>query len=228
MPSGGNTQGRIVSVESSKATTNRFVGIVPLYYLDITVTGDPDKKPLAGELMTGSAHGYTANIWIAPATWTGVVRCYFYNVSSAAFTAENVSFSGGGTGTVPYYMAQAYTAYCVDIKTGALIWGSSPTFINGSAILGAYNAGKKGPVFAHGYVWFYAGTNIVRLNPATGTVTTAKPVTAAGGLQWVGDVLYYWDNTTKHIFSVLKADFGSLTEPCYQRHVEAVSEDWWG
>jgi outer membrane protein assembly factor BamB len=104
-------------------------------------------------------------------------------------------------------MAQAYTAYCVDIRTGALVWGPT-AYANNTAIFGSYNAGKNGPVFAHGYVWFYASNNIVRLNPATGAVTTAQAVTAAGGLQWVGDVLYYWDLSTKHIFSVPKADLG--------------------
>ena len=63
----------------------------------VTVTGGT--KPAAGETMTGATSGKTAVLVSAPDTWTGAVSCYFVS-QSGAFQAENVSFTGGGTGTI--------------------------------------------------------------------------------------------------------------------------------
>ncbi len=204
-PSAMKTYGRLVSVERSKATTNHFVGIVPVAYVNVTVTGGT--KPVAGEIMTGLSSGKTAVLWTTPATWTGTITCYFS--LTTGFQTESVSFSGGGTGTIPNYLEQKYQAYCIDIGDGHLVWG--PTAYAGQATFGVRSDGF-GPLWAHGYVWFYSSSNIVKMDPATGTVTNA--VTAAdflsqtgdvlypGILCWIGDTLFHWDNTSCKVYKI--------------------------
>jgi hypothetical protein len=63
----------------------------------VTVTGGT--KPVAGETMTGVTSGKTAVVLGPPDTWAGAVSVYFVS-QSGAFQAENVSFTGGGTGTI--------------------------------------------------------------------------------------------------------------------------------
>lgn len=93
-----------------------------------------------------------------------------------------------------------YQAYCVDIGTGALIWGPT-TYTGTSSFVNGPDAGQ-GPEFAHGYVWFYVGSNICKMNPATGEVTPVQAVTSSGQMKWIGDVLYHWDDTTKHLYKI--------------------------
>jgi hypothetical protein len=68
------------------------------------------------------------------------------------------------------------------------------------------------PAFAHGYVRFYVGNNIVKLAPATGTVTNATikgvivTVTEAGGLVWNNKDLYHHDSITKKLFKIGSID----------------------
>lgn len=212
-PLGVRSHGRIVSVETSKATTNRFVGVVRLFYLNVTpVAGD---MPEIGETMTGADDGYTAYLWAQPASWTvGVpVRCYFYSASATGWAgdgSEDVTFSGGATGTVTTYMSQAWSAYCVDIRTGALIWGPTD-YVLAPATFGAYNAGLKGPVFAHGYVWFCSQNYIYKLDPSDGTgASTGVEFTAPGDINWSadGEYMFYSSASTKHVYQIPKADLG--------------------
>jgi len=112
-----------------------------------------------------------------------------------------VSFTGGATGTISGSLSQGvYKAYCVNIETGALVWG--PTSYTGVASFTNGSGAGQGPEFAHGYIWFYVGSNICKMDPATGTVTVVQAVAYPGQCKWIGDVLYHWDDTTKHLYKI--------------------------
>jgi hypothetical protein len=93
-----------------------------------------------------------------------------------------------------------YKAYCVDIETGALIWGPK-TYTGTSSFVNGPDAGQ-GPEFAHGYIWFYVGSNICKMNHRTGAVTVVQAVAYPGQMKWIGNVLYHWDDSTKHLYKI--------------------------
>lgn len=73
--------------------------VIKAYVRKATVTVTGGTKPAAGATMTGVTSGKTAVLVSAPDAWTGAVSCYFVS-QTGAFEAENVSFTGSGTGTI--------------------------------------------------------------------------------------------------------------------------------
>ena len=73
--------------------------VVKSWVRKVTVTVTGETKPAAGAIMTGVTSGETAILVSAPDAWTGDVACYFTS-QSGAFESENVTFTGGGTGTI--------------------------------------------------------------------------------------------------------------------------------
>jgi hypothetical protein len=91
-----------------------------------------------------------------------------------------------------------YWAYCINIGTGKLIWGPLQPG-GGSSSFAILNTPARGPLFAHGYLWYYAGNNIMKMDPADGSTEVAQAVTEAGCLLWVDETLYHWENTSKKL-----------------------------
>lgn len=73
--------------------------VVKSWVRKVTVTVTGGTIPAAGATMTGATSGETAILVSSPDAWTGNVACYFVS-QSGAFESENVSFTGGGTGTI--------------------------------------------------------------------------------------------------------------------------------
>jgi len=73
--------------------------VVKSWVRKVTVTVTGGTIPAVGATMTGVTSGETAILVSAPDAWTGDVACYFTS-QSGAFESENVSFTGGGTGTI--------------------------------------------------------------------------------------------------------------------------------
>ena len=78
---------------------NDSITDTPLGWWRVSVTVTGGSAPSADATMTGATSGATAKLTIAPASWSGTVMCYFYG-KSGTFVSENVSFTGGGTGTI--------------------------------------------------------------------------------------------------------------------------------
>ena len=108
----------------------------------------------------------------------------------------------------------SYKIYCVDIGTNELVWG--PFTKTGTSF---FLAGS-GPLFAHGYVWYFVGDDIYKLDPTDVTGTPVKAYDGsdngivAGGLYWPptnspkADSLFHWESISKNVFEIPKADLG--------------------
>jgi hypothetical protein len=194
----GYTVGRIVSVEKDKSTTNQFMSVCNVWYGSITVTAGP--KPVTGETMTGLTSEGSAKVWITPSEWTvGQTYTVYFNTPSPNFTAENVTFSGGGTGTISGYLEQKHCVFCIDIRTNATLWG--PIFKSGLAKFNAFTTGF-GPVFDHELVWYYAGNNIIGVDPTNGDTIKTVAVSNIGAFLWRGLNIYHCDSVDNHIYKI--------------------------
>jgi hypothetical protein len=105
-----------------------------------------------------------------------------------------------------------YKAYCIDIRTGAFVWGPI-TGISGVTSFPYLNGGQ--PIFRHGYVWYYVGNTIVKMDPADGSLVgtpydLVANGTVAGNMVWGddGEFLYHFGLNLPSLFSVPKADLG--------------------
>lgn len=94
----------------------------------------------------------------------------------------------------------SFKSYCINIGTNALIWG--PITNIGTSSMGSLNRAGLSPIFAYGFVWFYVGTDIVKLDPANGNITVVQAVDHAGMLFYAGGIMYHMDSSTKHIYKL--------------------------
>ncbi len=97
-----------------------------------------------------------------------------------------------------------YKTYCIHIGTGEFVWGPITNTGRTSTVDGDHQT----VTFAHGYVWYYEGPNIVKLNPANGTISAGITMDYTGEMLWIGDYLFHWDATSKHLYKIPKADLG--------------------
>jgi hypothetical protein len=109
-------------------------------------------------------------------------------------------------------VSSLYTTFCINIQTGAFIWGPI-TGISGVTSFPYLSGGQ--PIFRHGYVWFYVGNTIVKLDPDDGSLVgtpynLVTNGTVAGNMLWSddGEYLYHFGINQPNLFQIPKADLG--------------------
>jgi len=80
------------------ATGGAITTAIETSSIAVMVTGGT--KPIAGATMTGVTSGKSAILLTTPAIWAGTITLYF-RTKSGIFQSENVTFTGGGLGTIP-------------------------------------------------------------------------------------------------------------------------------
>jgi len=100
-----------------------------------------------------------------------------------------------------------HKAFCINIATEQIIWTQAS--LPGQSV---FVQGIR-PEFAYGYVWYIVGSNLKKMDPATGAITnvtvSGTPVTVSDvnpneGLLWdkTNKILYYWDAYTLDLYRV--------------------------
>ena len=195
---------------------------VSWYDPDTATTGTVDFSILRNYNLDNAAFNWARNKVVFSGYKTGDSFLAVIPIRKQAISKYLVPIAGGVSqgrivsvehdlSTVNHFvgvtLGASYKTYCVNIGTGALVWG--PDTNTGTSSFAPLSRPGVGPLFAHSYCWFYVGNTIVRLNPTTGLVTTAFDLSGtsyAGQMVWVGDYLYHWDTTTKHLFKIPKTD----------------------
>lgn len=136
---------------------------------------------------------------------------YFYPLGSAVHqgalvSVESIKGANWFVG-ISDSIGSAYKVYLFNIRTGALGWTGAAIDKTGVVT----RLAGCSPLYAHGYVWYYVGNDIVRLDPEDGAVTVALTGAGlvAGGMVWGldGNYLYHYDSS-KNLYKIPKADLG--------------------
>jgi hypothetical protein len=162
---------------------------------------DSFAKDRTGWRMVFSGYTATDSLLAVVPCWKKGVSKYLRPIAGGASQGHIVNVGTNKATSnqfVGVTVGASYKVYCIDINTGDLVWGPL-TKTGTSSFLAGVN-----PVFGLGYVWFYVGGNIVKLDPATGDVTVVQAVTAVGGLvfNYHDSCLYHHDSTTKKLWKV--------------------------
>lgn len=184
-----------------------------------TYTMENLARDRSGSKLVFSGYTATDSLLAVIPVWKKGVNKYIRPIVGGASQGRIVNV-GTSKATTNHFVGitvgASYQIYCVDIGTGALVWGPFTKAGTSSFLAGS------GPVFAHGWVWYFVGNDIYQLDPTDVTGTPVKALDGAanglvaGGLYWplpnsggAEDSVFHWENAgNTHIYEIPKADLG--------------------